>query len=148
MCRTNNKVCELSNNILHTRATTRVAGHISSCYLKSFADFIVQGICLLLHYVLFNMSSCLTSWRTDVAFISESGCKVTTFFELCKFWGRKVILSFFLLCYSAKLLLHYRTNYIIQGSRLADIAKYNKQVRYSKIAYKLPSGYRTIFVLE
>ena len=28
----------------------------------------------------FNMSSCLTSMRTDVAFISESGCKVTTFF--------------------------------------------------------------------
>ena len=26
------------------------------------------------------MSSCLTSKRTDVAFICESGCKVTTFF--------------------------------------------------------------------
>ena len=31
------------------------------------------------------MSSYLTSMRTDVAFIFESGCKVTTFFELCKF---------------------------------------------------------------
>jgi hypothetical protein len=62
-----------------THAMTRVTGTYSFCRFESLSTlFTKQYACL--HYVLYNMSSCLTSKRTDVAFLTESGCKVTTFF--------------------------------------------------------------------